>query len=449
MRRLHGERGVAMLMALVTMLLLSILAGELVYQSGVYSSVVFKERDKLRATLLARSGLRIAMLQLRAAKKAKIKAKEMGLGENATITDKIWQTPLILPPPPIPGLSDLEQGTLNEFKKSLGLEGQVSAVISGSNDRMSINSLVWLEAGGKVRGAEGTAASGNATGGVVMDPNNPLGNPNAGGAAMNPEQRKEQLKKSREAFAEIFDGIFEKKRQDDNAFREKYSQLTGANIVADLAAWMDPETKDDSSGRSKNEYYSSVQPSPYSPKEAPIASESEYPMIRGFDDTIAKLVSDNFTVQSTSSLDVNKASLLLLGSLIPELNDGDALERIERRRKDAALGGEFTDAADFWNFVGTLGNYDDAKKKFEEKGIKILESETSYRVVVSAESGMAKKTWIADVGQLPPKEAAAPGAAPAPPPVPAPQSTSTSTNTSTNTESSDIDSLNILYLRAD
>jgi hypothetical protein len=112
----------AMLMALMTMVVLAILAGELIYQSGVYSSVVFRQRDQLRATLLARSGLRLALLQLHAAKKAKGKVKEMGLGDNVSAVDKIWQTPLVLPPPPIPGLSGIDTATRNAFSNSLGMK---------------------------------------------------------------------------------------------------------------------------------------------------------------------------------------------------------------------------------------------------------------------------------------------------------------------------------------
>lgn len=446
-----------MMMALVTMVLLAILAGELVYQSGVYSSVVFKERDNLRATLLARSGLRLAMLQTTAAKKAKAKAKDLGMGENATITDKIWQTPLVLPPPTIPGLSGIDQGTLDEFKKSLGLDGQVSVMISGSNDRMSLNSLVWMDAGGKATGAEGTAARDAAKGGDTFDPNDPTGKKGTtpSGSGLTPEQKKEKLQETRKAFAETIDGIFDRKKQDDNAFREKYGNVTGALLVGNLLAWMDPDTKEDGDGRGKNEYYSTVQPTPYSPKEAPIATESELPMIKGFDDTIAKLIAENFTVQNTSSLDVNKASMNLISGLIPELTP-DALERIEKRRNDSTLGGPFRDGADFWTFVGTLGNYDDAKARFEKRGIQILQAETSYRVVVVAESGMARKTWTADIGPMPPKEEAAPGTNPQQPTQPTqpnpqanPQDGQNPAVKTPGAQSSDSDSLSILYLRAE
>lgn len=435
-----------MMMAMVTMFLLAILAGELVYQSGVYSSVVFRHRDSLRATLLARTGLRLALLQLRATKKARAKAESLGLGKNSAIVDKIWQTQLVLPPPDIPGLSPMDTEALGEFRKSLGLEGTVSISIFGESGRMSLNELVWPM-------INANSTGGASKGGDEIDPNDPrkTKQPGTGSATATPEQIAEQKKKSRAAFSEVFENLFEKKRQDDDAFREKYATLRGDFIVGNLLAWMDPETKEDGEARDKYDYYRSLEPTPYALKDAPIASDSEFHMIKGFDDTISKIVNENFTIRSAASLDVNKAPILLIQSLLPELRP-DAVESIDKRRKDDSLGGPFKDAKDFWAFVNTLGSYDELEKKFSERGLKILDSDTSYRAVISAQSGMASKTWLADIGPLPPKvdqTPQAPAQAAAANPPPQNTSTSTSTSTSTKTETSDSDSLSIVYLKAE
>jgi hypothetical protein len=57
----QDQQGIAMMMTLVTMLILSILAAELVYQNQVYTSIVFRQRDDLRAKLLVKSALRLAL----------------------------------------------------------------------------------------------------------------------------------------------------------------------------------------------------------------------------------------------------------------------------------------------------------------------------------------------------------------------------------------------------
>lgn len=436
-----------MMMALVTIFLLAILSGELVYQSGVYSGVVFRARDQLRATLLARSGLRLARLQLVGAKKAKAQAKTMGLGDNNAFIDKIWQTPLVLPPPVLPGLTPTETSTLETFRSSLKLEGVVSTTIRGENERISINQIIWPFAAG----AEDKAKNPDYSGATPTGPDGkPL--PSSQIPKMTAEDKKELLKQNQTQVAEILQNILEKRRQDDDAFRDKYPSLTGEQLMGNLLAWMDPKTLDDGDHRNKEDYYQRAEPEPYALKNAPMVSESEYHMVKGFDDEIAKLMEDNFTMQPTNSVDVNKVTMTLLHSLIPELNN-DALERIDKRRKDESLGGPFKDEKDFWGYLETLGNFDEAKKRFTDRGLKILSSDTTYYAVITAQSGSASKVWLAKFGALPPnveeKQANTfqPGQ---PPPQPSPSGTSTSTNTNTNTTvSSDMDSLNIVYLKAD
>jgi type II secretory pathway component PulK len=213
--------------------------------------------------------------------------------------------------------------------------------------------------------------------------------------------------------------MLEKKREDDKNFRDKYANLTGEIVVGNIQAWMDPTISVDGNQREKLDYYSRAEPTPYSLKNAPITSESEYHMIEGLDDPVAKMVSDNFTVQMTTSLDVNHASLLLIHALIPELTP-DALQHLDQRRNDVKQGGPFLSADDFWNFLETLGNYSDAKQNLANQGITVLGSDATYHAVITAhvDTTNTNKTWLADIGPLPP-------------PDPGSVSTSTSTNLST------------------
>lgn len=394
------------MMAIGTMLVLGILAAELVYQTEVYNSTVFHLRDELRARLLARSGLRLAQLQLTAATKAKAKIKSLGLGDEG-LADQIWQTPLILPPPPLPGLSTAETEALGTFQKSLGFDGSLSVAITGESDRLNLNQLVWVSK----EQAQKAATGGAATGGTVVGGTAP---------ALTPEKRKEILDGIKKSFIEAVDQLLQQKRQDDDNFRDRYATVTAETLIGNLAAFMDPETQLDGDNRDKNDYYARVEPFPYSPKNAPLVSESELAMVKGFDDTLTDLFAENFTIQSTAGLNVNKASPALLRALIPELGP-DEVDRIVKRRSDASLGGPFAKAEDFWNFLETLGNFADAKKRFEERGMKLLEAETAYRAVVTAKSSGASKTWLARIGPPPPEVAqpvgqqAAPEAAPATP----------------------------------
>jgi type II secretory pathway component PulK len=404
---LRNQRGIAMMMALVTMLLLGILAAELVYESSVYNGVVFRQADQLRARLLARSGLRIALLQLRAAEKAKAKAKGLGLGETGGLTDQIWKTPLVLPPPVPTGIGLIEGQALDAFGKSLGLEGNVSVVIAGESSRLNLNQLNLLPSETGAGGAGGGSATSTATATSTSTSTSTS-------TAATPEARKAALTETRKAYADLIDQLLVNKRESDEAFRDRTGNLTGAILVGNLVAWMDKDTTEDGDGRDKRDFYARAEPQPYSIKEAPLASESELFMIKGFDESIAKLVGENFTTQPSSGVNVNEASALLLRALIPELSPAEA-EKVLARRRDETQGGPFKDAADFWAYLDTLGTFGDAKARLEKMGVKILEKETSYRVVITAKSGLASKTWVAAVGPRPaaPKPAAGAAGGPA------------------------------------
>ncbi len=372
------------MMAIGTMLVLGILAAELVYQTEVYNSTVFHQRDELRARLMARSGLRLAVLQITAAEKAREKIKSMNLGADS-LADQIWQTPLILPPPPLPGLGVAETDALETFKKSLAFDGSLSTSISGESDRLNLNQLVWVSKEQAQKAATGGATDGK---GTVVGGTTP---------ALSPEKKKELLESVKKGFVDVVDQMLQQKRQTDDDFRDRYAIVTAETLIGNLVAWMDPETKLDGDNRDKEDYYSRVEPYPYAIKNAPLASESELVSVKGFDDTLAQLFSDNFTIQSTNGLNVNKAPVSLIRALIPELSEEDA-EKISKRRNDITLGGPFSNADDFWKFIEPMVRLEEVKKRFEERGLKILESESSYRVIVTAKSGGATKTWVARVG---------------------------------------------------
>lgn len=423
------QKGVAMMMTLVTMLLLSILAAELVYQNQIYSGLVFRSRDQLRARLLARSALRIALLQVRAAGKAKAQLKTLSLSED--LANKIWQTPLILPPPTPPGLGLIESQNLSAFSKSLGLDGTMTVMITAEGDRLDINQLI--------RGPASAAAP------PVKGVSGGTGGP---GGTPSPEQKKQARDNLKNAYIQVLDQVLEKKRQDDDKFREKYSVLRAEPLITNLLAFMDPETKQDADNREKNEYYTTATPTPYSLKDGPLVSESEFFMVKGFDEVIAGIMADHFTTQSSAGLDVNRISASLLQALIPEFNNDD-MEKFMKRRDDETQGGNFKTADEFWTYLKSLGsNYDAAQKRLTDAGITILGDKTTYRVSVTGESGMAHKNWQAVIGGVAPlsdADKAQPGQPQPNPQTPNPPPTTGAAPAAKST----VDPLQIIYLKSD
>lgn len=371
------------MMTLVTMLILSILAAELVYQNQVYASIVFRQRDQLRARLLAKSALRLGLLQLTATEKAKAQIKNLGLGDES-LANQIWQTPIILPPPALPGMNTVDTQALEAFNKALGIEGKLTVTISGESDRLDLNQLV------KVTGVPANDEN---------DPSKPKLIKSQSTVKVDPEQVKAARNKLLKVYADILEQIFQKRKDDDKEFAEKYQNLKAEALLFNLVAFMDPETKTDGDNQDKGNYYAQATP-PYDLKNAPLVTETELSMVKGFDDTIAAIVAEAFTFQPTTSINVNKAPPTLLQGLIYELTN-DNLDRLIKRRSDSAEGGPFKTADEFWAYLQTLGEFGEAQKRLKDNNIGILGADTSYRVSITSDSGMIHQNWLARVGKMP------------------------------------------------
>ncbi len=421
-RILHNEKGVAMLMAIVTMLLMAILAAELVYDTEVYHRMVFNQLDDLRAKYLAKSGLKIAILQLQAKSKAGAKMQTLGLGNNAGLVDMIWQTPLIFPPPVPAGLGPIEKEALEKLDKSLGLQGKIAISITGDSDKVNLNQLVW--------------ASGAATG---------TGTSTGTSTATSTSTSTQTLQGAQTSITSTLDQLIQNKKTEDEAFKTRNANVIAEVLVGNLVAWMNPAVTEDGNRHAKQDYYTRL-PDPYFLKNAPLNSITELHMVEGFDDDIYKIVADNFTTLQTTGVNINKVPVTLLRGLIPALSQEEG-DRLDKRRTDPAQGGNFSNVNDFWTFLNTMNNFDNAKQNLAKAGITLTTDENSYRVVVTATSGYATKTWVALVGSPPPAVAPPNGQSTA-----TQTQTQTSTSTSTGTASATSSSNQlptIIYLKAD
>jgi type II secretory pathway component PulK len=385
-----NQSGVAMLMALVTLTVLGILIAQLVYETEVYHRIVYNTVDELRAKNLAKSALKIGLLQVHAANKAKKKAKNMGGAVSSELLDKIWQTPVILPAPTLPGMAEADKKSVEAFNQSLGFNGRMSVNTYGESNKLNLNSLVWL--GSAEEKSDSTSGSTGSTSGSTTAPNP---------KQLSPEELKKTLEESRKFITETIAQIIENKKREDDNFEERYSNLKAETLVQNLLAWIDPETTTDGEGRPKDEYYQRLQPKSFGVKNGPLQSITELHMVKGFDDQIVKLLEGSFTALTTAGININKISATLLQSLLPELSPVD-IEKLLERRTDESLGGPFKNADDFWQAANRYGNIQEAKDRFAKNRLTITTEETAYRVVVESNSGNASKTWVAQIGPPPP-----------------------------------------------
>lgn len=152
--RVSDQSGIALFMVIAAMTVLSVLVTEFTYVSQVNQRMAYDGLDQLKAHYLAKSGLKISLLRLKAYQQVK---QFIGGGAGAgaaaagaaaamvpkSLLDKIWSFPFMYPiPTNIPGISAIQKEQIEEFQKNSSLEGSFSALIESESGKYNLNLLL-------------------------------------------------------------------------------------------------------------------------------------------------------------------------------------------------------------------------------------------------------------------------------------------------------------------
>ena len=366
-----NEAGIAVMLALVTITVLSVLAAELIYETQIYKRIIFNSVDRLQSYHLAKTGLKLARLQLLAAKKAKAGLKKLGSAAPVSMAEveMIWRLPLTLPPPIFPDASLALRTKLESLKKELDLgNATININISGESGKIPLNSLIWKPSIPRRR---------------RPPPNPPVPPPN-------PDKNENPMSNT---VIEILTELISQKKDTDEDFYDQYEYLDPTVLVENLTAWMNINIKTDGDNIPKESYYEEQDP-PYHVKNAPLYSFSELRMVKGFEDKLISFLEEYFTATLSEGININTIEEKLFKSLFPSLEEEDVEAFITRREATT-----FTDIKDFWKFMKEEFEYtDEDKEELEKKGILFTVDETSYRALVEIETNYAKRTWLAYFG---------------------------------------------------
>ena len=129
--------GIALFMVISSVAVLTLLVTEFVYIAQINQSIAYGSLDQMKAHYLAKSGLKLSLLRIKAYTQVKSTAAKMGgalPGGASVIPQKllqqIWAFPFMYPfPTSIPGMNIADKDAIEKFQKSSGLEGKYSALI--------------------------------------------------------------------------------------------------------------------------------------------------------------------------------------------------------------------------------------------------------------------------------------------------------------------------------
>lgn len=345
-----NEAGAALMLAIFTVVVLTIIATEVMYETSVEFVVSSQSVNQVRAHYAAKAGVELSLLRLHLYRKA-----VAALGDTAKqmpMIDLIWQMPFSWPPVLPQDLSTIEKEEINAAVKASYMEGQYVTTIESESSKIDLSLL-------------------------ALEDNEALVN-----------QTIEQLV-----------AIFQDKLEHDEEFARKYSGFDFQRLVYNIKDWVDPDNE-----RSGNQ--GGDEQAPYAhlntdkvrfPPNQPFKTFEEIHMVDGMTDEFYNILLPRVTIYGAKAINVKYASRDVLKAAF-SLTD-DQVDRLleERGREDTQI---LRDAASFLEYVASLGvrreNLIDPSSGKPRINI-LVEPEFNFRIVSTGVAGKVQRTITAIV----------------------------------------------------
>ncbi|MCB0421129.1 MAG: general secretion pathway protein GspK, partial [Bdellovibrionales bacterium] len=325
-----NERGMAMLIAIFSLMILVFIASEVSYQTQIEYISASQEVNRLKAYYAAKAGVEISLLRVLIYKKA-IASFGDKLGENKSLLDPIWQTPFAWPPVIPDDLSAADKDQILKSVKESSMKSNIVSTIESEGGKIDINDL-----GSPAKSlAEGT--------------------------------RQQILK------------IFTNELELNEEFADQYSSENFEELVNHITDWIDEDTESRNGGDEKS-YYKDELINEMIPPNRSLKTLEELHMVAGMKDAFYNLLAPRLTIYGTMGINVNYAPENVLMSLDPQITK-ELAGKIMARRSDKEKGGLFKDENEFIDYLGS-GEINIDINNFNKDGIPLLFEEVqNFRII--------------------------------------------------------------------
>ncbi|MEN9722236.1 MAG: hypothetical protein RJB38_222 [Pseudomonadota bacterium] len=417
----RNENGIALFMVLASLTILAMLVTEFTYVAQVNSRMAFDSLDQVKAHYLAKSGLKLSLIRIRAYQNLKALAANAGAAGAAGgmipkgILEKIWSFPFMYPiPTNLPGMTTSEKDQIQKFTKSASIDGHFSAKIDSESSKFNLNSLLapfaTLPSPSPSSGT--TGASGGS--GQAGAPPNPNPNPSPT-ASFNPED-------ARSSLATYLTQLLNSKLETDDDFADTYRDLKTDELFDNILTWVDPAYP-----------RRTAEPAGFRPKGGPFYSLSELRLIDPIDDQLYDLLAPNLTVSAVPGLNVNTVKEMTLKAFFPQMT-AEEITEFYKFRDSTEQDNSFRNEDGFFNYLkgnvaafrGSDNAIDQLRNDLRRRNIQIVTDETHFKVTVLATVNQAIRLIEAHVMIEPPRKtgttgsgiASSSGSPPGTPPLP-------------------------------
>lgn len=302
LKLIKNNRGMALIMAITCVLMISFIAMEVSYDSLVEYNVNVNSLNRLKAYYAARSGVELSLLRIKTFQQASSQFGKQ-LGGQSEMLDQIWKFPFAWPVPLPDALSSVEKDSIKSTLKESIMDASYVVTIEDEGSKLDLNDLV------------------------------------------SPSKALQESTHRR-----LLD-IFQNKLKNDEEFQRKYGSYRFDELVNAIADWQSKSRTSVNGGDKRSGYRD--YPENFPPNRG-FRTVQELRLVAGMNEDFFELLEPNITIYGMKAINPNQASKELLKSLDPEIND-EIANAIIKRRDTPNEGGPFKNKEDFWGFVTGRG----------------------------------------------------------------------------------------------
>ena len=303
-----SQKGVALLLALFAMTLMTFIALEVSYDTSVDYVVAAQEVNRIKAYYAAKSGVELSLLRVMLYKQA-VTSLGDSLGGATSMLDPIWSFPFMWPPTAAAlgeKLNEVDKDMLKDSVKDSLMQAQSAATIQPEGGLIDVNDL---------------------------------GSP---------------VKALKESMIQQVLKIFQNELEKNDAFRKKYDGYRFEELVNNIADYIDEDTTS-LNGGDESAPYSDVNSTVLQlPPNRPLRTLDELHQVAGMKDDFYKILAPRMTVFGTKGININYASKSVLMALDSTMTE-EAVNKVIERRTNPKIGGPFHDDKDFFGFIQGYG----------------------------------------------------------------------------------------------
>ncbi len=305
-KRRRQERGVAILMALVFLLIMTYIATEVTKDTSVEYLSAVNEINNVKAYYAAKSGMELSLLRIKIFQQVEASGVRKQLGPMGTMLDLIWQFPFSWPPDEMltGALSSVDASQLKKTVKASKMDARFQTTILSEGSKIDINDL---------------------------------GSPSEALARFAAQQLRL---------------IWTQKMQTDQAFQERFRDFRFEEVLNNIADWVDLDTNG-RNGSNENGLYQQKFKSNLIPPNEPFKTAEELHLVAGMTDQFYDFLMSHCTVYGSKAVNVNQANREILMAIDPAIDVRLADEIIENRNRPNV--GPFPDRAAFEAFLTSRG----------------------------------------------------------------------------------------------